>query len=404
MSAQITQELQAFGFAKVIVVLKSDASNASASSIKAGIEKHFVVSEYSQTASLAASLDLKTANPAFRYYPNLGVALGTVNRESLASLRADKDFVGSVSGAPQISLIRPAMVANAASSQKKNWGIESLKVKQVWDAGFTGKGIFVGHLDTGVDGSHPALKNAIASFARFDALGREEKPAPKAKDSDEHGTHTAATIAGRTASGVEIGIAPEAMLASAEVIEGGDVVARVLGGMDWAVGKGIKVLSMSLGLRGWWQDFLPLTRLLRARNILPVFAVGNEFAGTSRSPGNYAQALSVGAYDKNIQMADFSCSQRFNRKRDPLVPDLVAPGVDILSARPGGGYQLMSGTSMATPHIAGLAALLWQAKPHATVSQIEKAIFASCTLPANMSMERGNRGVPDAVKALAALL
>src|SRR5205814_3981544 len=82
---------------------------------------------------------------------------------------------------------------------------------------------------------------------------------------------------------------------------------------------------------------------------------------------------------------------------------LVAPGVAVISAKPGGGYQEMDGSSMATPHIAGLAALLMQAAPTATISQIEQAIFASCSpLPGELP-ERQNRGVPDAVKALAAL-
>ena len=70
-------------------------------------------------------------------------------------------------------------------------------------------------------------------------------------------------------------------------------MARVLGGMDWAVAKGIKILSMSLGFRGWWQHFFPLTKLLRARSVLPIFAAGNEGPGTSRSPGNYWQACSI---------------------------------------------------------------------------------------------------------------
>jgi subtilisin len=174
--------------------------------------------------------------------------------------------------------------------------------------------------------------------------------------------------------------------------------------MDWAVGKGVKILSMSLGFRGWWQDFLPLTQVLRRRNILPVFAVGNEGPGTSRSPGNYWQALSVGAFDKKREVADFSSSQRFIRKKDPIVPDLVAPGVDIISARPGGGYQSMDGTSMATPHIAGLAALLWEAKPKATEDQIERAIFKSCQLEPGMDPERSSRGIPNGPRALAALL
>lgn len=103
-------------------------------------------------------------------------------------------------------------------------------------------------------------------------------------------------------------------------------------------------------------------------------------------------------------MADFSSSQQFIRKDDPIVPDLVGPGVDIISSVPGGGFAKMSGSSMATPHIAGLAALLFHAKPNATVDEVEAAIFASCVLPATMTSDRANRGVPNGPRAVKALL
>jgi subtilisin len=404
MTAQISQEMRASGVAKVIVILKQAAADTE--KIRSNVEKHFIRSELSQVAALSTSSLYKGVKPlpTVRYYPNLGVMMGTVNSEGLAALRAEKDAVADISGAPPLSLIRPTRAATAQLTQKIAWGIEALGVPELWQEGYTGKGVLVGHLDTGVDGSHSALSSAITDFAQFDLLGREVQPAPKPFDTDEHGTHTAATIAGRPTQGRSVGIAPEANLACAVVIEGGDVIARVLGGMDWAVGKGVKILSMSLGFRGWWQDFLPLTQVLRRRNILPVFAVGNEGPGTSRSPGNYWQALSVGAFDKKREVADFSSSQRFIRKKDPIVPDLVAPGVDIISARPGGGYQSMDGTSMATPHIAGLAALLWEAKPKATEDQIERAIFKSCQLEPGMDPERSSRGIPNGPRALAALL
>ena len=406
MSEQITQDMKATGVAQVLVFLKPNADKA-ASSVRASLENHFTKSEYSVASSIVASRDDLTASnvPKMRYYPNLGVALGTVSRDGLAALRADKKNVEKVSGTPPLKLIRPRVINSSLASEIKTftWGIKSLGVKELWDQGLSGKNVLVGHLDTGVDGGHAALKNAIFDFTEFDDLGKEIKPKPTAHDSGEHGTHTAATILGREVGGKFIGVAPQAMLASALVIEGGDVVARVIGGMDWAIGKGIRILSMSLGFQGWHPDFLGLTRIIRARGILPVFAVGNEFPGSSRSPGNYWQALSVGACDEQLEVADFSSSQLFKRKSDPLVPDLVAPGVSVISAKPGGGYQSMDGTSMATPHIAGLAALLWEAKPKATVNQIEKAIFGSCQLSPKMAQMRANRGFPNGPKALALL-
>ena len=381
------------------------------------LAKHFHTAETSQLSQLAAATafgrslrDSRGASPRSaavvaepppgpRYYPHLGVMLGTASREGLASLRSDSR-VQSVTGAPPISLIRPSRTAAAKLSGSVTWGLKAMQVEKLWGQGLTGKGVLVGHLDTGVDGKHPALKGAIARFAQFDDFGREVQPAPAPFDTDEHGTHTAATIAGRPVKSQSVGVAPGSSLASAIVIEGGNAVARVLGGLDWAVGNEVRVLSMSLGFRGWWDDFLTLTTLLRSRGILPVFAVGNEGPGTSRSPGNYTEALSVGAHDRQRRVADFSSSQQFQRKQDPLVPDLVMPGVGVISARPGGGYQSMDGSSMATPHLAGLAALLIEAFPKRGVSDIEQAILQSCKRPAAMAEDRGNRGIPDAQRAL----
>ncbi len=335
--------------------------------------------------------------PRVRTYRNLGIMLGTVNSAGLASLRADPN-AAKVLSAPEFSLVRPVLTAQAKPTKDVTWGVDRLRVPELWDAGLSGKGVLVGHLDTGVDGSHPALKGAIAQFAEFDALGQPVANA-KPHDTAQHGTHTAGTVAGRAVGKTSFGVAPGARLASAIVIEGGQVIARVLAGMDWVVGMKARILSMSLGLRGYVDDFLPVVQILRAKGVLPVFAVGNEGPGTSRSPGNYAEALSVGSVDKDDTVSDFSSSQRLARPVDPLVPDLVAPGRDVISCVPGGQYMMMSGTSMATPHISGLAALLMEAKPGASIDDVEKAIFGSCIRPAAMLDERGNRGIPDAVNA-----
>lgn len=369
-------------------------------------ETHFVSHHQAQDAALLragvglrfrASATAQPEPPKMRMYGNLGVLLGTVDAQGLESLGGD-ERVEAVTGAPEISLIRPVATAAAKAPTGVTWGLKKLGIPELWKKGFRGQGIQVGHLDTGVDGTHPALKGAVDDFAEFDHLGNPILGG-KPWDSGEHGTHTAGTIVGRKVGKVAFGVAPEAKVDSAIVIEGGNVIARILGGMDWVVGKGARILSMSLGLRGYTPDFLPLTQQLRALGILPVFAVGNEYAGSSRSPGNYAEALSVGAGDRTDRVADFSSSQTFARAEDPIVPDLVAPGVKVYSCVPG-GYAMMDGTSMATPHVAGLAALLLQAKPDATVNDLERAIFSSCQRPPGMAVERGNRGIPNGPRAL----
>jgi subtilisin len=396
MSQLMLNEMKAYGVSSVLVFLKPDA-------VGEPVLQHFSRFENSQTSALAAAVGARRgAVPAGRYYPNLGVLLGTVNRDGLAALRSDQR-VRRVASAPPLRLIRPVSRKSAKLTDKLTWGIERLGIPELWKEGLTGKGIRVGHLDTGADGKHPALRDAIVSFAEFDWLGRKTRDATP-RDTQDHGTHTAGTIAGRPVAGRAIGMAPKADLCSALVIEGGDVVARVLGGMDWVVGQGCKVLSMSLGFPGFWDDFLQLTRILRQRGVLPVFAVGNEGPGTSRSPGNYAEALSVGASAEDDTVADFSSSDRFRRRKDPVVPDVLAPGVGVVSALPGGGYQSMSGTSMATPHVAGLAALLWEAKPAATPNQVEKAIFESCVRLEGVPVDRQGRGVPVAKRALQRLM
>jgi subtilisin family serine protease len=442
MSPRIQEQISALGSVQVIVVLKSvpvaiGAAKASAAlaaaipvlasraitgfaeAVVMELSKHFRTSESSEDTALATALKARKEKsagatwyqraaapadptPPVRYFPNLGLMLGTVDQKGLESLTASAS-VEQILAPPVLSLIRPVGVAAAGPKTATTWGIRRLKADELHKRGFTGEGIIVGHLDTGADGEHPALKSAFHAFAEFDDLGFEVKPPPPAHDSAEHGTHTAGTIAGRTVAGRAIGMAPKALLASAMVIESGNVTARILAGMDWVVGQGAKILSMSLGFRGFQNDFLAITQILRSRGILPVFAVGNEGPGTSRSPGNYAEALSVGAMAETETVADFSGSQRFARPNDPLVPDLVGPGVAVVSAKPGGGYQEMDGTSMATPHVAGLAALLMQAAPTATIDQIERAIFDSCTLLAGERADRQNRGVPDGLKALASL-
>jgi subtilisin len=405
MAGSLEETLAGVGYAKVIVALKPTLA---ASSSKAALEQHFMIPSEPQMESLMAvaarSASKRSGHPRpleehkMRVYPHLGLALGFVDRSGANALAASNQ-VEQVVEAPELSLIRPFARRSARLAAAPTWGIKRLKVDKLWAQGIKGKGVIVGHLDTGIDGTHPALKDAIAAFAEFDLAG-DQVPGARPTDSGEHGTHTAGTIVGRSVPKGAFGVAPEAKVASAMVIEGGQVIDRILAGMDWVIGEGAQILSMSLGLRGFTPAFQTVVTALRNANVLPVIAVGNEGPNTSRSPGNYDTVLAVGAMDASDEVADFSGSQRFNRPGDPLVPDLVAPGVDVLSCVPNDRYAKMDGSSMATPHVAGVAALLLSAELAATADQLEQAILGSCVRPSSMLERRGNRGVPDAVAAL----
>ena len=414
MSSYLQDNLKAAGSAKVICVLKKDAKPTAAKIRTMGKRFHFT--ELHQEAQRRAGTGptreagftfARAPESPMHFFPNLGVSFGSVDPAGLKALKADKT-IKSIQAVPPMRLIRPtqvkpvAPIANDAS--QLSWGLQTLGIDKLWAQGLTGRGLRIGHLDTGVNGTHPALEGAVDAFQEFDLLGQPMPGDAKPFDNDGHGTHSAGVIAGRKALGRAVGVAPGALLVSGIVIEGGNVIARVLAGMDWAISHNIKILNLSVGLPGFFKDFQPIMQRLRQLGILAIVAVGNDGPNNSDSPGNYPEALSVGAIDQDGSIASISSSQRFDRTDDPLVPDLVAPGVDIISTDKDGGFRAETGTSAATPHLSGLAALLWEAKPAATAAEVEQAIFASCSLPSAATADRANRGLPEGPKALAFLL
>jgi len=403
----IRQQIRQRGKAAVLVMLSSEAKSEK---YLAALGECFEHSEQ-HLASAAVGyaggrghIYRKHEHPPSLYLKNLGVLYGQVSKAGWAKLQgaleASDDLAATVPMQPIHAL---GSNATPPTAPQVAWGVTRIQAPKLWQQGLSGKGVLVAHLDTGVDGEHPSLKPAIQQFAEFDATGHAIDGAAIA-DSSDHGSHTAGIIAGRTFLGQQIGVAPGCQLISAAVIEGGDQVARVLAGVDWMLNFPVRVLNLSLGFPGYFDQYIPLLNQLLAKGIFPVFAIGNEGPGTSRSPANYPPALSVGAVDQNGVVDPASSSETFPRKENPLVPDLVMPGVDILSANAGGAnFRFDSGTSMATPHLSGLAALLVEACPQATVDQLQTAIRQSCSLSQSMVKERANLGMPDGVVALTAL-
>ncbi len=273
----------------------------------------------------------------------------------------------------------------------KSWALRHLGITACHAQGLTGQGVLIGHLDTGVAADHPDLCGKIAAFQFFDNDG-DPVPGPDPLDTGSHGTATASLICGETT-----GTAPGARLCSAVVIDGGKCLVRVLCGLEWLLSFNIRVLSMSLGLPGENPLFSIILSRLRERGVLPVLPIGNTGVGWSCSPGNYADILAVGAVDAGGQVARFSGSQWFDRDENPCKPDVVAPGVEVRCASPDGGYQQCSGTSMASAYVAGIAALLFEALPGATVEQVETALRLSCEPHPDY---RAGEGIVHAERAL----
>ncbi len=240
-----------------------------------------------------------------------------------------------------------------------------------WRAGLDGTGVKVAVLDTGIDATHPDLADRIAATQNF-------TDAADADDTVGHGTHVASTIAGTGAAsgGRYRGVAPGAKLVIGKVCatdfcEESDILA----GMEWAAAQA-PVVNMSLGdidMPGTDPLEQAVEDLTAAHGALFVIAAGNA-GGTATvgTPGTADAALSVGAVDRDDQLADFS-SRGPRAGDDAIKPDITAPGVEIVAARaahdeiggpaPVPGYSTLSGTSMATPHVAGAAAIVTQQHP-----------------------------------------
>ncbi|MFK4264791.1 S8 family serine peptidase [Streptomyces milbemycinicus] len=288
--------------------------------------------------------------------------------------------------------------------------VPQIGAPEMWKAGYDGKGVKVAVLDTGVDAAHPDVKDSVADSKSF-------VPDETVQDGFGHGTHVAATIAGGGAAsdGKRKGVAPGAKLLVGKVLNnaGEGYSSWIIEGMEWAANSGAKVISMSLGgTASGPSDPMSeaVDQLSASSGALFVIAAGNAgpFEQTLGTPGIADSALTVGAVDKQDKLASFS--SRGPRIGDSAVkPEITAPGVAITAARAAGTsmgtpvddlYTTASGTSMATPHVAGAAAIVAQAHPDWTAQQIKASLASTArTNTANDPFQQGDGrvDVPRAV-------
>lgn len=300
-------------------------------------------------------------------------------------------------------------------------GIEYVNVPSVWERYDTrGDGVRVAVLDTGIEADHPDLElytdtpgdpTYPGGWAEFDETG-ERVTGSTPYDTGRHGTHVSGTVAGGAASGTAIGVAPEAELLHGLVLDDdGGTFAQLVAGIEWALESDADVINLSLGSPGIYDQFIDPIYHAAESDVVVVTAIGNQGADTSNAPGNVYGTISVGAVTDDGAVASFSGGDRINRsdwKSVPegwpetyTVPTVVAPGVGVTSTVPG-GYADKPGTSMATPHVAGIAALLLSADPDASPEALSTALTETAWKPDGESLEQDTRygyGIVDAEAA-----
>lgn len=248
-------------------------------------------------------------------------------------------------GDPGISETIPVPSLPNISDEEKEipWGVKRVNASAVWPVTM-GAGIKVAVIDTGVDYSHPDLQDNYAGG--FNAIISTTPPL----DDHGHGTHVAGTIAAvRDFKGV-VGVAPKARLYGVKVLDntGSGYISWIISGIEWAVDNNVDLINMSLGASYSVDSLAQAVTAAYKKGVTMICAAGNT-AGSVIYPAKYPEAIAVSASDSSDKIASFS-------SRGPEI-DFIAPGVSVYSTYYGSSYGTMSGTSMASPHVAGLASL-----------------------------------------------
>lgn len=299
---------------------------------------------------------------------------------------------GAASDAPEAFTGLDKIWLDAPVTAALDHSVPQIGAPTAWELGFDGTGVNVAVLDSGIDEEHPDLAGQVVARENFSDSDTTD-------DLAGHGTHVASTIAGTGAAsdGQFVGVAPGASLMNGKVLDenGQGTSSGVIDGMEWAAEQGADVVNMSLGVQGFYTDgtdpgSLAVNAISEEHDTLFVIAAGNEGPreGTVTSPGAADLALTVGSVDRDEAIA--TTSSRGPRAGDHAVkPEITAPGVDIVAARAGGStpmfpfddnYAYMSGTSMATPHVVGAAALLAQSRPELDAMEL-KAMLVGAAVP-----------------------
>ncbi|MFC1522461.1 S8 family peptidase [Elusimicrobiota bacterium] len=275
----------------------------------------------------------------------------------------------------------PAPKEDPQDNKEVQWGVARVNAPAAWDTN-QGAGVKVAIVDTGIDPNHPDLKANIRG-----GHNAVDKESPWADD-HFHGTHVAGIVAAALNGEAVVGVAPKADLYAVKVLtkEGSGSIFGIIGGLMWCIENGMNVVNMSLGAP---QDNFLFKYAVGAVNnagIAMVVAAGNDGKAVN-FPAAYESTIAVSALDKDDTIVSFS-------SRGPEI-DFIAPGVKIPSTVTGGGVEAYSGTSMACPHVAGLAALA-VAKGAKGLDQVRSVLSANAQKLPNLSADEQGKGLVNA--------
>ena len=319
-----------------------------------------------------------------------------LRNEIAVTVRADE--VEQLAQLPGVSMVRLDSVlqvptATQAAASVPEWNLSMIHASEIWALGYAGNGIVVGNLDTGVDVNHPDLASTWrgGSNSWYDPYAQHATP----YDANGHGTQTMGIMVGGSTGGTAIGVAPSARWIAAKVYNdaGQALLSDIHLGFQWmldpdgnpATADAPDVINASWGLGVGGQcvtEFENDIQTLKAVGIAVVFAAGNAGpnASTSESPANNPSGFSAGAVDSIMNIGSFS-SRGPSACDGSIFPKLTAPGVNINTSDLSFGglplYVTVTGTSFASPHVAGAMALLLNAYPQTSVAALEAALTQS---------------------------
>jgi subtilisin family serine protease len=378
----------------VWLILKEEANLAPAGKMRDWRARgQMVFEQLTRTAAL-------TQEPLTARLRSRGVEPETFWIVNAVRISAEPWLIRLASSLPEVAAVHPDRTISLPPGMEASedpqpraigWGVEDIGAPAVWSHfGFRGDGIVVGNIDTGVDLDHPAVRrqyrgrqangSLVHHYSWYDPARVCGRPSLFPCDNAGHGTHTIGIILGEDERDTRInriGVAPRARWIAAKGCESGDCsLASLLRAGEWMLaptdldGANPRPDMRPHIINNSWSagtgDDVFFERLVTAwvaAGIFPIFASGNDGPACSSadSPSDYPDSYAIAAHDSDGQIASFS--SRGNTNLGGMKPNISAPGVNIRSSIPGGGYGVSNGTSMATPHVAGAVALLWSAAP-----------------------------------------